>query len=254
MRAPVQLLSVAASTDAAWLAVRDVAHLADGLGIEYRLIGGNAVELLVHRHGVSELVPARESADADLGVPFEVCVDPRFVPAIAELGYQLFEGNRFVRLDGERRLIIDVLVPSYVSKMQTNQPAGDLVVDAIPGLLMALSLPSTDIDLRVHLTDGTDVEATVALADVRGALALKASAYRDRHAQRDAIDVWRLLEAAFAAGHRARDWPGTGSGRDASRLLWRYFGPTGTAIRDARTRARVRALLSQIVPRPETTG
>ena len=88
MTTRVALLSTAASTDAAWLAVQDVVALTSGLNVEYRLIGGNAVELLVHRHDVSSLVPARESADADLGISLEVCADPRLLPALAGLGYQ----------------------------------------------------------------------------------------------------------------------------------------------------------------------
>ena len=75
MRHAVDLLSVSVSTDAAWLAVQDVARLTANLNVDYRLVGGNAVELLVHRHSVSGLVPPRETADADLAAYQEVCAN-----------------------------------------------------------------------------------------------------------------------------------------------------------------------------------
>jgi hypothetical protein len=45
----VTLASTSNAEDAAWLAVADVAAVAD-LGIDYRLIGGNSVGLLVRVH------------------------------------------------------------------------------------------------------------------------------------------------------------------------------------------------------------
>ena len=41
----VTLASTSNAEDAAWLAVADVAAVASGLGIDYRLIGGNCVAL-----------------------------------------------------------------------------------------------------------------------------------------------------------------------------------------------------------------
>jgi hypothetical protein len=87
----------------------------------------------VHVHGVSGLVPSRETADADLAASEEVCADPRLAPALTDLGYRQREGNRFVRTDDGRELIIDVVVPSYLPHMRSNRTVGDLVVDEIPG-------------------------------------------------------------------------------------------------------------------------
>jgi hypothetical protein len=68
-------------------------------------------------------------------VSFEVCADPRLVPALNALGYDRHSGNRFIRTQGTRPLVIDVLAPSYLGRLMSNQPHGDLVVDEIPGLL-----------------------------------------------------------------------------------------------------------------------
>ena len=83
----VALASTSNSEDAAWLAVADVAGVATDLGIDYRLIGGNSVALLVQVHDAATQVPGRATADADMGASFEVCADPRLVPALTALGY-----------------------------------------------------------------------------------------------------------------------------------------------------------------------
>ncbi len=59
MTDPVQILlaSTGRASDAAFLAASDVAEIATELGVSYRLVGGNAVTLLVAVHGVTELVP-----------------------------------------------------------------------------------------------------------------------------------------------------------------------------------------------------
>ena len=53
----VALASTSNSEDAAWLAVADVAGVATDLGIDYRLIGGNSVALLVQVHDAATQVP-----------------------------------------------------------------------------------------------------------------------------------------------------------------------------------------------------
>ena len=73
--------------DAAWLAVADVAGVATDLGIDYRLIGGKSVALLVQVHDAATQVPGPATADADKGASFEVCADARLVPALTVLGY-----------------------------------------------------------------------------------------------------------------------------------------------------------------------
>lgn len=113
----VTLASTSNAEDAAWLAVADVAAVATDLGIDYRLIGGNSVALLVRVHDAATQVPDRATADADIRVSFEVCADPRLVPALTALGYESQSGNRFMRTQGTRALVIDVLAPSYLGRL-----------------------------------------------------------------------------------------------------------------------------------------
>ena len=56
----VTLASTSNAEDAAWLAVADVAAVAADLGIDYRLIGGNSVALLVRVHDAATQVPDRD--------------------------------------------------------------------------------------------------------------------------------------------------------------------------------------------------
>src|SRR5215216_2494317 len=95
----LRLASPSVATDGAWLAAADVATISASLDIEYRLVGGIATTLLTHRHGVADRVPARETADADMGVPLPVCADPRLPEALSHLGYGQEDGSRFVRGD-----------------------------------------------------------------------------------------------------------------------------------------------------------
>jgi hypothetical protein len=249
------LASTSNAEDAAWLAVADVARVASSLSIDYRLIGGNSVSLLVHAHDAAAQVPSRATADADMGVSFEVCADPRLLPSLTALGYDRESGNRFIRAQGERRLVIDVLAPSYLGRLASNQRHGDLVVDEIPGLLDALLLAPTRVQARVLLTDTTQLDLDVPLPDVRAALVMKAHAYAGRLGDNDALDIWRLLQAASNSGHTAADWPTGSTARDAAVILHRHFAvPSGSGHRratsDRGNQARIRALVVAVVPHP----
>ena len=153
----VTVASTSNAEDAAWLAVADVAGVATDLGIDYRLIGGNSVALLVQVHDAATQVPGRATADADMGASFEVCADPRLVPALTALGYDRQSGNRFTRTQGTRALVIDVLAPSYLGRLIPDQIHGDLVLDEIPGLPEALLLPPVNVVARAVLTDTTQL-------------------------------------------------------------------------------------------------
>jgi hypothetical protein len=252
----LRLASPSVATDGAWLAAADVTTISALLDIEYRLVGGIATTLLIHLHGVADRVPARETADADMGVPIPVCADPRLPEALSQLGYTQEDGSRFVRDDPDERRVIDVLVPSYGGKHEANQEHGSLVVDAVPGLSLALALPATKVVLVAHLSTGSTVELALLLPDVRAALILKSYAYRERLTDRDAVDVWRLLESAESAGLEADDWPARVSGRDAAAYLHKFFGTAGApgarrASPVPATQARVRLLVQKLIPRPE---
>jgi hypothetical protein len=262
MAEPAARLTVASpsrATDAGYLAAADIATVAARLGADYRLIGGNAVTLLVEVHGVAGLVPARETADADLGASYQVVADPRLVDALGDLGYARVEGNRFVRAladrHGELELAIDVLAPSYEARLINNRRHGDLVVDEVPGLPLALARPGTEVHVDVRLTSGEGLVTRLVLPDVVSALCLKAYAYAGRLQPRDALDIWRLLEAASAAGVRAAAWPAGGMGSDAGRILHTHFGRAAgrgpaAATRSVPQQTRIRALIRQVVAAP----
>lgn len=65
----VTVASSSNAEDAAWLAVADVARVATDLGVDYRLVGGNSVTLLVQVHDAATQVPGRATADVPTWVP-----------------------------------------------------------------------------------------------------------------------------------------------------------------------------------------
>lgn len=254
----LDLLSTSRSTDAAYLAASDIADIAEELDVPYRLVGGNCVTLLVAAFKV-EALPPRDTADADLGAGYDVVADPRLPAALEARGYIRISGNRFERTQadehGDLELAVDVLAPAYGSQMRTGQPHGDLVVDEVPGLSSALARKPVVVDATIRLTAGDDVTTKLLLPDPVSALCMKASAWAGRYAERDAIDIWRLLEVAYTAGVRAAQWPKTGSGLDASRVFHRSFAtPTSNPYRGApvptSVPTRVRALVAAVVAKP----
>ncbi|SNR59580.1 hypothetical protein [Blastococcus mobilis] len=231
----------------------------------YRLVGGNAVTLLVAVHGVSDLVPARETADADFGAAYPVVADPRLLAALRERGYRQQSGNRFLRTHtlgpttGRAApswdLVIDVLAPSYVGRLLPNQTHGELVVDEVPGLNLALAREGTPVTVEVTLTSGHTVTTALMLPDVVSAICLKAYAYAGRLTERDAVDLWRLLEAAYAAGITAALWPTGPTATEAAAVLRQHFGRPGApglarAGDSMRARTRIAALVTHVVGPP----
>ena len=250
----VTLASTSRANDAALRAAADIARIAATLDVEFRLVGGNAVTLLTAVHQVADRVPTRETADADFAAGYDVVADPRLLRALLEAGYEQEGGNRFRRLDPHQgdEMVIDVLAPSYEARLVPNQQHGELTVDEVPGVAFALQRPSTLVDVTATLTTGATVSVRLPLPDVVSALCLKAYAYGGRFAARDALDVWRLLEAAHAAGVRSQDWPTSATGRDAARILGQHFGRVASAgptdaSTDRRAQARIRALVVEVV-------
>jgi hypothetical protein len=259
--AALDLVSTSNAGDAGFLAARDLAEVARELDVAYRLVGGLSVGLLTAVHGVVDLVPGRETGDADFGADARTIGDTRLPAALAGRGYVQTHGNRFVRevsrQGGGLTLAVDLLAPSYSGHLESNVPLGALSVDAVPALGLALAMDATPVDARITLSDGETFAVRLALPDVVAALCLKAFAYRGRRADRDAVDVWRLLEAARASGVGPEAWTAAGPGvrRDAAAVLQRDFAePTGPGVRAVRgsagDRARVRALVRAVVGPP----
>ncbi|RZU73546.1 hypothetical protein EV384_1953 [Micromonospora kangleipakensis] len=255
------LTSTSRAADAGFLALADMSSIAAELRLDYRIVGGHMVTLLTAAHGVAGQVPMRETLDADFAALPTVIADPRLLRALAERGYQRVDAaNRFVRDRrddlGPLNLVVDILAPSYQSTLVPNQRHGDLVVDEVHGLVLALNRPATLLHLDVRLTSADELSLRVALPDVASALCVKALAYRGRFAGKDAIDLWRLLNAAYVAGLRVESWPTSVTGRDAAQILHRFFGaPGATGLKQVSARSadrtRMQALVGRIVARPE---
>jgi hypothetical protein len=251
----LSLLSTSNAQDAGYLALADVAALAGGLRLEFRIVGGHMVSLLVNAYEASR-APARETADADMGATFDVFADERLRPAILKHGYEAVAGNRFSRTDAVgRELVIDLLAPSYSGKHQPNQTHGDFVLDEVPGLSLALALPALVLDVEIELRAGQRLSFDVPVPPPVPALAIKAVAYRSRLLDKDAVDIWRLLEVAARAGVTPADWEPPGTRTDARRVLHEYFGRrnapgTVAAARADEIRTRIAYLAMTHVGRP----
>ncbi|WP_203857917.1 hypothetical protein [Plantactinospora mayteni] len=95
-----------------------------------------------------------------------------------------------------------MLAPHTEARSYRTSGTGELVVDEVPGLLLALHRPGAVVEVQVRLTSGTELAIRLVLPELISAVCLKALAYRGRFAAKDAVDLWRLLNAAYAAGLR----------------------------------------------------
>ncbi|MBQ1051228.1 hypothetical protein KBX50_22485 [Micromonospora sp. C51] len=256
----VSLVSTSRAADAGFLTLADLAEITTALELDHRIVGGHMVTLLVALHGVSAQVPLRETADADFAALPTVVADPRLPAELVERGYTSREAaNRFMRevedSHGPLTLVVDILAPSYRGALVPNQRHGELVVDEVPGLVLALHRPAELLDVHVQLTSGEPLGLRVMLPDVASALCLKALAYRGRFAAKDAVDLWRPINAAYAAGLRVGNWPGSVTGRQGAEVLHRFFGaPQAAGLKQMSTstadRIRMQALVREVVPVP----
>ncbi|HEX5597269.1 MAG TPA: hypothetical protein VFX61_14820 [Micromonosporaceae bacterium] len=225
--------------------------------MDYRIVGGHMVTLLVAVFDVSDQVPMRETADADFAALPEVVGDPRLPAALQKRGYVSQKAaNRFIReyedAHGRLDLVIDILAPSFQGILLPNQQHGELFVDEVPGLAPALNRPAMSLELRVRLTGGEGLGMRLTLPDLQSAICVKALAYQGRFADKDAVDLWRLMNAAHAAGLRADHWPASTSWRRAAQVLHRFFGrPRATGLnqisRATADQTRMQALVRAVV-------
>lgn len=263
-RKSITVMSTSREQDLAYLALNDLAGVGAELGGDYRIVGGNMVSLLVEAYAVTG-VPPRDTADADLAAAFEVVSNPALPALLKARGYTQEDGSRFGRAlstdeaagygntgASGMRLAIDVLMPSYVGHHQPNQPAGELVVDAFPGLSLAISERAVDVRVGATLTTGASYEISVPLPSPKSALCVKLLAWNERKAAKDAVDIWRLLAVCSAAGVTPDTWKVTGAQKDALKVLKAFTVPgKGGLMAASRSRgdqARIRALAVKVAP------
>ncbi|MFI9505058.1 hypothetical protein [Nocardia sp. NPDC052566] len=231
--------------DGAYLALADAATAARDVE-SWVVIGGHMVNLHVLRSGVS--IPLRATRDADLAVELVTIREGDLLDRLRALGYDNpRSGNRFERVADGTAATIDLLAPSFSTKHVPNLDAGPIAVDGIPALHIALAADPMRIGLRVTLTDGRKVGALLAIPDTATAIAIKALAYHQRRAPRDAEDICRLLECGYAEGMR---WPSGATFAAAADVLCECFDRPGRALTGVSGNpARVRAMVRALIPR-----
>ncbi|HVB54684.1 MAG TPA: hypothetical protein VNF24_10915 [Candidatus Acidoferrales bacterium] len=209
-RAPLSHVVVAASSaaeDVGFVALSDMSAAVSMVGTtDDRLIGGHMVEFHVLRY---ELDLHRQTNDVDLGVPL-AAVNQTLVAALERLGYSQLDGSRFTRQvdvavaaygpSMKAEAAIDILVPAYTSRPRLNRAVGPLVTTEVVGLADAINRPAVAIGVTARRLDGTILEFGCQLPDAPAALGLKVWAWVNRGEDRDAVDIWRMLEVCFTAG------------------------------------------------------
>lgn len=245
----VEVQSLSRANDASIVALADLAAVADRIGLDHRVIGGQMVSLHVVRAGISGAVPDRVTADADAGVArTAVTADQlhEFVTELLALDYRQVAGDRLFReRDGAA---IDVLLPSFQSRPRTNVKVGPVTATEAGGLTYALGHAPHAVSVAAALTDGRQLPSFVVhLPHVDGALAVKAHAWQHRRAARDALDIWRLLHVADVHGLRPDHWCNSPTLQRVGEILRTDFRlATSAGTVSATTTPRERATLASL--------
>jgi len=265
----VVLTATSVADDLSYVAISDLANV---LGSStYRIIGGHMVTALVARWQLgAELY--RETADTDLGVPPLVVREEGVIGRLIERGYERVEGNRFARpiddvpvavrgIEAPRTAIVDILVPSYRTRVRHNYRVSDeLVTTEVPGLAFALQQEPVTLHMELHRLNNERLDVEVAFPDEVAALTLKAFASRVRDKPTDIVDLWRCLEIANAAGTNPEAFT-NGDAFEATRIVSALFDSRfgdGMSALAAEQRlsaeaadqrfTRIRALMQRILP------
>jgi len=190
----MQVHSMSKADDLSFLGQKAVADAMADDG-EYRIVGGTMVRLL----GLVYPTPAaraRTTVDADTAVG-----DIEIVGAVAERlkadDFTQEGGNLFFKpLDPERRIEVNLLLSRHgtTSGMQPQEVPGVGQVDTLPELVFALAQPPLELAMTVTLTEGDVIEYTTRIPGLEAATVLKAHARKNRHEDKDLLDLNSLLE------------------------------------------------------------
>ena len=251
----VVLPSTSLAQDAAYRGMADVAAAWRDRVDDYRVVGGHMVSVHVARFPVD--VPVRGTLDTDVGMEARLLATGDPVQELRELGYTLVEGNRMSRSVNGHDAVIDILIPATGTRARHNRKVGDLFVDEAPALRYAAvaARPAYLPQLEVRLTTGAMLEYVSPIPDLVAAVCLKVAAFESRGAGKDAFDVWRLLEVAYAAGMSVDGWPAKmpTATRTAELLRRDFLNPAGGGVLAATDvparQARIRLLTQSLVGR-----
>lgn len=127
----------------------------------------------------------------------------RHPPTLLGYGYTATAGNRYTRPVPDLgvtggpvpELAVDLLVPSLDGRFR-SQEYGGRAFDSAPGLALSLAAEPVLIETSARMLHGDTLEFTVAVPAVELALVIKALSYGSRLQDRDAEDIYRLLEIA----------------------------------------------------------
>jgi len=164
-----------------------LADLSDALGAvqkpeHCRLIGGHMVTLLANRWDLGAGL-FRETKYADVGVHKVALVSGEVVSRLQARGYEQKAGNRFGRTPEDLDIdvsnheeapalvaMIDLLIPSYDSRIRDSVPVGDIVTTEVPGLANALARDPVVLALDVVRLNGDCMNFSVLVPDESSAL------------------------------------------------------------------------------------
>ena len=252
----IKVISMSNAADLGYLALADVAAAADG--IDYRIVGGHMVQLLIHAYPTPNAFE-RSTVDADAGINRPEAAGQELHRQLLARGYEPESGNHYARTSpaGEK-IEVDLLVPGTVPT-RTEQ-IGGRGFDAIPGLDFALNAAAMQVDATVLLFGGGDLEFSVPVPDAEAALILKALAWKSRFSPKDLVDILSLLEIIHEHKAALSGWgygdpakAGRGTRRDAAaalQLIVQQASAGRVKLPAGLNPARLAALIRAHVPAP----
>jgi hypothetical protein len=242
------LAAASVSDDLGFMAMADVsAALAELTDVESRIIGGHMVTLHVQRWGLGRDL-YRDTQDADLGIPPIAVKDGRLIDFLKRRGYDRTSGNTYERpvddvpssvVGGEQHAAsIDLLVPAYTSRARDSvKVSDDLTTTEVLGLAEAFLRPGIEVSLDLQRLNGEMLKAVLTLPDEASAVILKALVWDRRGATKDAVDLWRSLEVAVAAGVAPEEFS-EGAGTKSAEIARRSFEKVNAGAMKAITSAQ----------------
>ena len=252
--AEVHILATSNAADLGYGALADLAAAAAGL--EYRVVGGHMVQLLLHVFPTPG-AHARFTADADAGIDRATAARAELHHRLMDRGYSPESGNRYTKPTGEdgQQMAVDVLVPYG----EVGDPVilGERGFDAVPGLSLALAATPIVVTADVQLHNGEQLLLTVPVPGVEAALIMKALAWNARTAPKDLTDICSLLEITHAHRQSLGSWrlddpTASGTRYDAAVALHRMvelvdrgqLTPAASPVKPARLAALIRQYVS----------
>jgi hypothetical protein len=271
-QSPLTRLTLAPASvaeDLGFVALKDISRIRiNDEPLDFRLIGGLMVSLHVQRWQLGRDL-YRETQDADVGVLPITVKETDLLEQIRNLGYDRIEGNRFtkgvpdlpaVEATGKQpTAVIDILVPAFTSRARDNVQVGDeLVTTEVLGLAQAFQQGPVVVDVEVVRMNGDAFVMQVPLPDEASSLVLKAFAWEVRSEDKDAIDLWRMLEVNAVAGVSPESFE-SGFGPRAVKIIREAFSdPTSPGTRlmaqglgissneSSRRHTRIQALVQRV--------